>query len=53
MLDNLQLNDSAAEKVVESLDKHLGETYDLAINPTAKELGTGLASVVRLVFSPF
>ena len=53
MLDNVQIPDEAAVKLVESADEHFGDTFDLIVKPPAKELGLGLASVVRLVFSPF
>ena len=53
MLDNVQIPDEAVVKLVESGDEHLGGTFDLIVKPPAKELGLGLASVVRLVFSPF
>lgn len=53
MLNNLKLPDEALTEVVRSADKHLGETYDNLVQLPSKETGKGIASIVRLVFSPF
>lgn len=46
-----ELPDEAAKEAVESLDKHIGGTYDNIVLPPSKEAGDGIAAMIKLVFS--
>lgn len=47
MPDNLNIPDEALVKTLDVLDKHIGETV---INPIAKELGSGVADLIHIIF---
>lgn len=51
---DIKLPESSEEmvKLIEVVDKHVGETYDNVINVPAKAIGSTISSLIKLVFSP-